>query len=184
MALLTYLFCSWFTDNFVLGKWWQRLSWGRFAAKHPFICGLVVTVPHAPPPSSGFALVFVFCVILSAFDFWTVKNVTGRLLVGLRWWNEVKEDGENVWIFESQPDGFRVHPTDKLVFWAGLYLNPLVGSASVVFSSMRANGSTLFGFLNLATHAHARTQIWIILAIVALVKFQPKWLLVGEFRSC
>ena len=26
-----------------------------------------------------------------------------RLLVGLRWWNEVKDDGENVWIFESKP---------------------------------------------------------------------------------
>jgi hypothetical protein len=28
--------------------------------------------------------------LLLAFDFWTVKNVTGRLLVGLRWWNEVR----------------------------------------------------------------------------------------------
>ncbi len=28
-------------------------------------------------------------VLLLAFDFWTVKNVSGRLLVGLRWWNEV-----------------------------------------------------------------------------------------------
>jgi hypothetical protein len=34
-------------------------------------------------------------------DFWTVKNVSGRLLVGLRWWNEIKEDGESVWVFES-----------------------------------------------------------------------------------
>jgi hypothetical protein len=23
------------------------------------------------------------------------------ILVGLRWWNEVKEDGKEVWIFES-----------------------------------------------------------------------------------
>lgn len=28
-------------------------------------------------------------VTLLAFDFWTVKNVSGRLLVGLRWWNKV-----------------------------------------------------------------------------------------------
>ena len=68
-ALLVYLFCSLFTDNFVL--------------------------------------VFVVVVLLLAFDFWTVKNVTGRLLVGLRWWNEVKEDGTNVWIFESRQVGIR-----------------------------------------------------------------------------
>ncbi len=46
---------------------------------------------------------FICCILLLAFDFWTVKNVSGRLLVGLRWWNEVKEDGTNVWVFESKP---------------------------------------------------------------------------------
>lgn len=25
-------------------------------------------------------------VIIAAIDFWIVKNITGRLLVGLRWW--------------------------------------------------------------------------------------------------
>ena len=29
-----------------------------------------------------------------------VKNVSGRLLVGLRWWNEVTDEGSN-WRFES-----------------------------------------------------------------------------------
>ncbi len=53
--------------------------------------------------SDSFVLAFVCCVVLSALDFWTVKNVTGRLLVGLRWWNDVKEDGSTVWIFESKP---------------------------------------------------------------------------------
>ena len=46
---------------------------------------------------------FVACVILLAFDFWTVKNVTGRYLVGLRWWNDIKEDGSSEWVFESTP---------------------------------------------------------------------------------
>lgn len=53
-------------------------------------------------------------------DFWTVKNITGsfksynfvlmlnmlimtgRLLVGLRWWNHVDEDGKSHWIYESR----------------------------------------------------------------------------------
>jgi len=32
-------------------------------------------------------MTFICVLLLSSFDFWTVKNVTGRLLVGLRWWN-------------------------------------------------------------------------------------------------
>jgi len=43
----------------------------------------------------------VIIVLLLAFDFWTVKNVSGRLLCGLRWWNETGPDGESVWVFES-----------------------------------------------------------------------------------
>jgi hypothetical protein len=54
---------------------------------------------------SNEALTFIIVVILSAFDFWFVKNVSGRMLVGLRWWNEVKEDGTEVWIFESDHEG-------------------------------------------------------------------------------
>ncbi|OAE25002.1 hypothetical protein AXG93_523s1060 [Marchantia polymorpha subsp. ruderalis] len=49
----------------------------------------------------NFVIVFVITVFLVALDFWTVKNVSGRILVGLRWWNEINEDGESVWRFES-----------------------------------------------------------------------------------
>ena len=33
-------------------------------------------------------------IIIAAVDFWIVKNVTGRLLVGLRWWVDFDEEGE------------------------------------------------------------------------------------------
>lgn len=36
--------------------------------------------------STNFVTITVLCVISLSMDFWTVKNVTGRLLVGLRWW--------------------------------------------------------------------------------------------------
>ena len=41
-------------------------------------------------------------ILLSA-DFWLVKNVSGRLLAGLRWWNVVDETSQNqmTWKFES-----------------------------------------------------------------------------------
>lgn len=51
------------------------------------------------------ALIFIIVVICCAFDFWYVKNVSGRFLVGLRWENEVKEDGTEIWIFESDHEG-------------------------------------------------------------------------------
>ena len=50
----------------------------------------------------SFALAFVVIVLLLSFDFWVVKNVSGRLLVGLRWWSHIKEDGTEEWIFESR----------------------------------------------------------------------------------
>jgi hypothetical protein len=31
---------------------------------------------------------FILVTVLGAIDFWVVKNVTGRLLVGLRWWSD------------------------------------------------------------------------------------------------
>lgn len=52
--------------------------------------------------SDSFITNFVVIVLLLSFDFWTVKNVSGRLLVGLRWWNYVDEDGNSNWVFESR----------------------------------------------------------------------------------
>lgn len=51
--------------------------------------------------TDNFTFVFVITILLLAFDFWTVKNISGRLLVGLRWWNEIQPDGSNKWVFES-----------------------------------------------------------------------------------
>ncbi len=51
--------------------------------------------------SSNKVLCYIFVIIFNAVDFWTVKNVTGRILVGLRWWAFIKEDGKEEWIYES-----------------------------------------------------------------------------------
>ncbi len=48
------------------------------------------------------AVAYLAVIIIGSADFWMTKNIAGRLLVGLRWWNEVKEDGTEVWIFESK----------------------------------------------------------------------------------
>ena len=36
---------------------------------------------------SSKVIIFVLVIVVSAFDFWAVKNYTGRRLVGLRWWS-------------------------------------------------------------------------------------------------
>ena len=70
------------------------------------------------------ALIFIFVVILNSLDFWFVKNVSGRILVGLRWWNEVKEDGSEVWRFESSHE-VKARSIDTTIFWMSLYIAPL-----------------------------------------------------------
>lgn len=75
--------------------------------------------------SDSYVLTFVVVTILSAMDFWTVKNVSGRLLVGLRWWNHVDDDGKNNWRFESFEDQRYIHPKDSSFFWAALFGAPV-----------------------------------------------------------
>jgi hypothetical protein len=36
---------------------------------------------------------YILMVVSSAIDFYFVKNISGRLLVGLKWWVEVTDDG-------------------------------------------------------------------------------------------
>jgi len=50
----------------------------------------------------GFLPTFVALILLVSMDFWTVKNVTGRLLVGLRWWNFIDDEGNSHWIYENR----------------------------------------------------------------------------------
>ena len=46
--------------------------------------------------------IFIVIILLLAMDFWVVKNITGRLMVGLRWWNKVEDDGSSTWLFEAK----------------------------------------------------------------------------------
>lgn len=80
--------------------------------------------------TSNYIIVFVVCVILLAFDFWVVKNLSGRLLVGLRWWSMIKEDGSSEFIFESLQDMSDIAALDSRIFWWGMYA--AIGSWSLM----------------------------------------------------
>ena len=105
--------------------------------------------------TANFILIFIITILLLAADFYYLKNIAGRRLVGLRWWNEVDAgSGESHWVFESapaatEPGGRVVNATDKRFFWLALYVQP---------------------------------ALWVALAVVAVVKFEFIWLtLVGEY---
>ncbi|KAH9133793.1 hypothetical protein LEN26_006996 [Aphanomyces euteiches] len=89
--------------------------------------------------SNSFVFIFVICVLLLAFDFWTVKNISGRLLVGLRWWNRINEDGSNEWIFESLEDMSEIDPLDARIFWTSLYGAPVVWAFFLLIAILKFN---------------------------------------------
>ncbi len=94
--------------------------------------------------NNSFISIFVACVIIAAFDFWTVKNVTGRLLVGLRWWNDILEDGSNVWRFESIPNPDSVSTVDYRIFWYSLYCTEVVWALLAFVTLLKLSLEWLF----------------------------------------
>ncbi|CAG0913647.1 unnamed protein product [Notodromas monacha] len=111
----------------------------------------------------SFITSFVIVVLLLSADFWTVKNVTGRLLVGLRWWNYVDDDGVSHWQFETRKgenDPY-VNPSESSVFWSSLIAFPVMWAVLLVIALFRINfkwmmivviaimltGANLYGYL-------------------------------------
>ncbi len=120
----------------------------------------------------NFITIFVICIILLAFDFWTVKNITGRLLVGLRWWSYIREDGSNEWIFESLEDMADISNFDSKIFWGALYASPAAWSIllilgifrlkieylPVVIAAISLNGANVMGYLKCSSSAKSKMQ--------------------------
>lgn len=133
----------------------QANSWGRLSqSSHPMVCifhmlfkglalffyifgGWFVSDGHGGTSGANFITVTVVVILLLALDFWTVKNVTGRLLVGLRWWNKVEGD-KTTWIFECARDQ-QINKFDSSVFWTVLYVTPLVWFGLMIIGILKFN---------------------------------------------
>ncbi|EUB59990.1 hypothetical protein EGR_05151 [Echinococcus granulosus] len=88
--------------------------------------------------TTAFIAPVVTLLTLFAIDFWLVKNVSGRLLVGLRWWNSIDlETGTSKWVFESVNSTARgdesVSSRERAsrrsaarLFWLGLLIFPVI----------------------------------------------------------
>lgn len=80
-------------------------------------------------------------------DFWICKNITGRILAGYRWWNDIDDDGEEIWFYESYDYELRFQPIDTNVFWWGMGLNTIFWSIMCVLKILSL--SFLWGLLTL-----------------------------------
>jgi hypothetical protein len=84
-------------------------------------------------------LVFIITLLLLSADFYYLKNIAGRRLVGLRWWNEVNtQTGESHWVFESSdPNTRTINATDKRFFWLSLYSTPALWIGLAILAIVR-----------------------------------------------
>lgn len=81
--------------------------------------------------------VYVYTSFSITKTLFTTLSFTGRLLVGLRWWSYVKEDGSNEWIFESLEDMAEISAFDANIFWTALYASPGVWALLLVVAVLR-----------------------------------------------
>jgi hypothetical protein len=84
-------------------------------------------------------MIFIITILLLAADFYYLKNIAGRRLVGLRWWNEVDPtSGDSHWVFESSEPGTKtINPTDSRFFWLAMYAQPLLWVALAILALVR-----------------------------------------------
>ncbi|KAL5227533.1 hypothetical protein ABZP36_015798 [Zizania latifolia] len=122
---------------------------------------------------NNFVIIFVITVLLAALDFWVVKNVSGRILVGLRWWNEIDDEGNSVWKFECL-DGEVCISVSVTVYFCAI-ADPYIGVPVFLQSLARMNkkDSWLFWWTLYLTAA-----AWIILGIFSLIRLHADYLLV------
>eukprot|EP00560_Eucampia_antarctica_P005011 CAMPEP_0197836906 /NCGR_PEP_ID=MMETSP1437-20131217/30433_1 /TAXON_ID=49252 ORGANISM="Eucampia antarctica, Strain CCMP1452" /NCGR_SAMPLE_ID=MMETSP1437 /ASSEMBLY_ACC=CAM_ASM_001096 /LENGTH=273 /DNA_ID=CAMNT_0043443467 /DNA_START=76 /DNA_END=897 /DNA_ORIENTATION=+ len=120
---------------------------------------------------ADFITITVFCILLLAADFWVVKNITGRLLVGLRWWNQVEANGVSRWVYESAETPNK-NKFDNTIFWAVLYAAPSVWMflfftalitlkfqwLVTVSMGIALTGSNLYGYYKCSTDQRQKVQ--------------------------
>jgi hypothetical protein len=93
--------------------------------------------------TDNYVLSTVAVVVLLSMDFWNCRNVAGRTLVGLRFWNQVDEDGESYWVFESRDPSQPANPIDSKLFWTALYVYPVMWIFLFIVSILKFNISFL-----------------------------------------
>ena len=76
------------------------------------------------------------CILL---DFWITKNITGRYLVGMRWWSYVGRDNQTHYEYESFDYEINYSPLDITIFWWGIFINVMFWSILLVINTFAIN---------------------------------------------
>jgi hypothetical protein len=131
--------------------------------------------------------VFVIVALLLAADFWVVKNLSGRLLVGLRWWNRIAEDGSNEWVYESAPNADALPALDRQIFWWPVYITPAIWATFAVLAFISfaweylplhvvaagLSGANTMGYMRCSSDARRRLQSSLAAGAVAGLGYVP-----------
>ena len=94
---------------------------GFWVIKNLYVLAPPTICPVARDSLLPSILIFIITILLLSADFYNLKNIAGRRLVGLRWWNEVNPStGETTMVFESiettsdpNSQGRKVNATDR-----------------------------------------------------------------------
>ncbi|XP_026903054.1 Golgi apparatus membrane protein TVP23 homolog C isoform X1 [Acinonyx jubatus] len=147
-AIVVYLLCELFSSSFIacMVTIILLLSCDFWAVKGSVLLIFLECCSHSRITLTPRLLTFLCHGPLSQSH---EVNVTGRLMVGLRWWNHIDEDGKSHWVFESRKDSAQesktVSEAESRIFWLGLIACPV---------------------------------LWVIFAFSALFSFRVKWLAV------
>ncbi|KAF3179277.1 Golgi apparatus membrane protein tvp23 [Orbilia oligospora] len=102
----------------------------RLSALLTYLFGLLFT--------DNDVLIFIIVILLLSADFYYCKNIAGRRLVGLRWWNETNgQTGEQTWVFESADPSRVINATDSRFFWLSLYSIPVLWGLLAILALVR-----------------------------------------------
>ncbi|KAF6766379.1 Golgi apparatus membrane protein TVP23 [Ephemerocybe angulata] len=115
--------------------------------------------------TDNYVLSTVGVVILLAMDFWNSRNVAGRTLVGLRFWNQVDEDGESYWVFESRDPSRPANPIDSKLPSTS---SPCSGAALLIVAILKLGFTSVpivilalvFNVTNVIGFTYARKTRW------------------------
>jgi len=143
----------------------------------------------------SYVLLFVIVVLLLAADFWTVKNVTGRMMVALRWWNEIQDNGTNVWRFEAG-DINLTHSFDATFFWAILFGHVIIWVVNLVAAFLGSwkylplvlialvlGGANAVGYSKCRKDARKRLEAWIAAETVDILRKNPEMVTAAALNS-
>lgn len=99
-------------------------------ATHPLFCFIHIVLKFSAIFSYLFLgiifspiMLFIQIIVLQLVDFWVVKNLSGRFLVGMRWSKEIDiKTGEEKWVLENDKE-HSVSSIDRTIFWGGLIIS-------------------------------------------------------------